>query len=126
MSVTGSDFMDLATVPAGMESKLAIRYAHTNKALDAVWRRFVAEVVPTYHALNRNARPRSQFQPGDLVLYLESRDRGRWPLARVHKVENTDRDGQVRTVLLKYKNALYRRAVSSLLLLEAATPPDLS
>ena len=60
------------------------------------------------------------------MLYLESRDRGRWPLARVHKIEVTSRDGQVRTVLVKYKNALYRRATTSLLILEAATPPDLS
>ena len=60
------------------------------------------------------------------MLYLESRDKGRWPLARVHSVERSERDGVVRNVILKYKGKLYRRAAASVLLLEAMRPPELN
>ena len=55
----------------------------------------------------------------DVVLYLEAKDRGRWPLAVIHEVEISPRDNKVRTVVLRYKGALYRRSINSILLLQA-------
>ena len=117
--------MDVATMQPGEENKLLVRWQHKENALEHWWQRLVKELLPLYHDLNKAVRERAQLREGDVVLYLESRDRGRWPLARVHSVEKSERDGLVRNVTLRYKGKLYRRAAASLLLLEAMAPPEL-
>ena len=122
---TGAEFMDLALMPPDAQSNLLVRMQHKEKSLWDWWNRLVKELLPTYHSLNKSVRDRAELKKGDVVLYLEDRDRGRWPLARIEEVERTERDGKVRNVTLRYKGKLYRRAAASVLLLEAMAPPDL-
>ena len=58
------------------------------------------------------------------MLYLEARARGRWPLARVTQVHPSATDGKTRTVTIEYKGNTYKRAVASLLLLQAMKPEN--
>ena len=99
-------------------------FSHVSASLDHIWRRLILELTPNYHQLNARARQRPEFRPGDVVLYMEAKDRGRWPLARIHEVEKSETDGRVRSVVLKFKNQLYRRSVNSILLLEACKNPQ--
>ena len=103
---TGAQYMDLALMPPGAENNLLARLQHKETSLWHWWIRLLKELHPTYNMLNKNVREGGEFREGDVVLYLESRDRGRWPLARVHQVERSNHNGKVRNIVLRYKGKL--------------------
>ena len=87
--------------------------------MDKFWARFLKEIVPQYQAINKWSADRPHVQVGDLVVYLEAKDRGRWPIARVEAVHNTLRDGTPRTIVVRYKGSTYIRSAHSVLRLDA-------
>ena len=90
-------------------------------SLDQFWRRFVAEITPQFHCMNKWQRELPNLKIGDVVLVLEKDDRARWPLARITAVTKTDRDGLVRRVQIRMGGVLVERSSQGLLLLESMT-----
>ena len=69
----GSQYPELATLPKGKVWNVTQRWQHLQQILDAFWSRFVKELVPQYHKMNKLTRKTTVFQAGDLVLLLEGR-----------------------------------------------------
>ncbi len=92
--------------------------AHQRR-LDGFWKRFCREVRSSLQPASIWQKERPALKPGDVVVVLENKERGVWPLARVVRVEQS-RDGLVRKVEILYKGHTVRRAVNSLMLLEPA------
>jgi hypothetical protein len=63
------------------------------------WKRFVKEIIPGMHGRAKWRRATDNLKVDDIVMFMESKVTGRWPLARVIEVE-TGSDGVVRTVTI--------------------------
>lgn len=86
--------LDVAPVPkTGFDSK----WHDVQKIMDSVWRRFIKECLSRLHRLPKWNKERESPKPGDVVVLLEEKDRGFWPLARVIEVTKS-RDGLVRSI----------------------------
>lgn len=82
------------------------------------WKKWIKQYLPLLQKRNKWLRKNPNFQVGDLVLITdENLSRGKWPLARVTKV-NTGRDGLVRSAHLKSRRGLLVRPITKLIHLE--------
>ena len=88
------------------------------------WRRWLREYLPTLQIRQKWYKPRRNFQTGDLVLVISKNEsRGQWPLARVIEVFS-DKKGFVWSVKVRTAVGCLSRPVTSLCLLEAASPME--
>ena len=93
------------------------RFQYVQTIANNFWRRFIAEYVPKMIAIGRSKWQKSEIKKDDLVLIVESNvPRGKWNLGRVTEVF-PGKDGVVRSVLLKTKNAEFKRSVQKCCLL---------
>ena len=117
----GVPLQDLAAIPGSLKFPLTRRWYHVQKLTDKFWARFCLEITPHYHALNQWIKPQVDLAPGDLVVYLSAKIKGKWPIARVVAVHRSETDNRVRSVIIKCKNSTFERSVHQLLRLEAAS-----
>lgn len=117
----GGPIQDASPLPEGISYPLYRRWYFLQIVLNHFWARFIKEITPYYNALNKWIRPNGDLREGDLVLNLDTRCRGRWPVARVHRIRVSKLDGKVRNVVVRYKSRLYLRSVHQLLLLDTTS-----
>ena len=80
------------------------------------WQRYVEEVVPSFHQMNKWTTRRDNFAVNDVVATADKKVRGRWPLAKVTQIL-PDGEGVVRQVEVLQQGQILRRHVGQLLLL---------
>ena len=90
------------------------RWLEVQKSLDHFWRAMVREVTPYMNQIPKWRSPKDNVHKDDIVLVLEERSRGLWPLARVVDVF-PGRDQIVRSVQIRLGKRLFRRSVRNLL-----------
>ncbi len=112
----GAPYEDLA--PLGEEDNLAKRWQGLQHAKQYFWTRFIKEVVPRLQGREKWRHARYTPQVGEVVLLLEDKARGHWPLARVLEVYHSGADGLARMVLLKYRGKELKRPVQRVIPLE--------
>ena len=117
----GTALKELAAIPGSLEFPLTRRWYHVQRLTDRFWARFCLEITPHYHALNQWVKPQIDLAPGDLVLYLNAKIRGKWPIARVMDVHRSEADNRVRSVIIKCRDKTFERSVHDLLRLEATS-----
>ncbi len=89
---------DLAPVPEKISLKS--RWHYIQKLMDDFWSRFVKECLSNLHKFPKWMTIRKNLAPGEVVIALEDKGRGLWPLGRITDVQKS-RDGLVRTVSVK-------------------------
>jgi hypothetical protein len=127
----GAAYADAAVLPEGERVPFTKRWHYIQTLLDRFWSRFVKEIIPHFHPLNEWTAPKTDLVAGDLVISLDHKLRGRWPIAKVTSVKTTGRDNRVRTVTVLFRGRHYERSVHYLLRLDATsvwtpvlTPPQ--
>ena len=115
----GTAIKDVVVSPRDEPLPSHLRWYHVQGVLDRVWQRFCEEILPHYQPLNEWASPKRDMQAGDLVLNLDNKSRGRWPLTKVKGVHKSEVDGRVRSVVIHFKGRDYERSVHKLLRVEA-------
>ena len=84
------------------------------------WNRFVTKYIPSLTIRKKWNITQRNFKIGDLVLVFDKNaNRAKWPLARIVEIM-PGKDGTVRTVKIKTKDAYHTRASQKLCLLEEA------
>ena len=116
--IAGSAFTPLATIPHGTKPSVKQRWRMVMHLLDENWRRFIEELLPHYHHLNRWQRDTPNLQENDLVVCLQAKNRGRYPIARVVEARASPRDGVVRAVVIQFRGRKYERPAHALLRIE--------
>ena len=91
--ILGSQFPDLVILPEDGRWTHKQRWHQLQKVLDDFWARFVRDMIPQYNKMNQMTRQSVPFLAGDVDIVLEKKTRGRWPLATVVEVHETERDG---------------------------------
>ncbi|CAH8446602.1 unnamed protein product [Schistosoma mattheei] len=133
--VTSDEKDDLALTPntllllrdcdgLGVECSVADRYSkrwrQVNCLANTFWRRWIKEYIPLLQVRQKWFCKHRNLKEGDVVLVAnDATTRGSWPMGRVDKCE-TDRDGLVRTVMVRMRKGVVRRDVRKLCLLEGA------
>lgn len=129
----GSASMPIYEIPDCPTTNLAKKWLEVQELGDAYWKRLQREILPLMQHRTKLARQdHRNIQIGDVVVFLNEKERGSWPLARVAAV-HPGPDGVVRTIELvipqlapgdsykKMGEKRFKRDVSSVsLLLEAA------
>ena len=89
------------------------RWLETQKLADHLWRRFVAEFLPTLQGHRKWSDGGRELAVGDIVVMLDRRQKGRWGIGRIIKVFPSPIDGRVRSfeVLDGANGNVYRRAL---------------
>ena len=136
-AITPNDFLlplrkrELGPIPMDDGRKLKRFFNKVNHTLDQLWRHFVKEMIPLFHpvTVKNGHKARKDLQVGDIVCVLETKQRGRWPLARVVKIL-PGKDGKTRVVELQestyvggkklYEPRFYTRDIRSLMLVRRA------
>ena len=97
---------------------LVKEFEHVQRLMDHFWNRLATELFPSLHDRSKWTTKRPEPKVGDVVISLDGRVRGRWPLARVTELHPSPRDGVVRHVTLKMgSGATLKRSVRSIGLL---------
>lgn len=105
----GFTTQNLAYVATTEENDHMKLHKKVQARLDECWKRFISEIgeiVPHYHHLNKWQREGQQLKEGDIVLNMQTKDRGRFPLARIVKVQPTARDNIVRRVTIQIQRKI--------------------
>ena len=105
----------------GANITLERRWFALQDILDKAWAQFVEEIIPQMHEFNQWVREKPNLQIGDLVVLLEAKERGFWPIARVVDTSLTLRDGLVRRVVVRCKGKEYERSAHAVIRLQAIT-----
>ena len=102
------------------DNYLRKRYRQAQQLADVFWERFRKEYIPLLQARSKWIFVQRDICVGDVVLVVdELLPRGQWPLGLVVDVHKS-RDGLIRSVDVRYDNAVKERPVAKLCLLEAA------
>ena len=96
-------------------SKFYERWLYIQSILDKIWGRFVREVVPQLHKINKWTKERRNVQVGDIVAVLEEKSRGVWPLGRVVEVFIGEKDNHVRRANVLCQGRIIDRSLSRLM-----------
>ncbi len=91
-------------------------------SMDKLWQRFCSEMRSTLQSASKWHSERPDLRPEDIVVVLENKERGVWPLGKVIRVEPS-RDGLVRKVQVMFRGHTVRRAVNGLFLLAQGSEP---
>jgi hypothetical protein len=97
--IMGAAYNDLA--PANPEhTKLLVRYQRLNDMMEHFWDRLTKELTTFTRPTDNWKAVKRDLQLGDVVMHLESSERGKYPLARVVGVKKGV-DGHVRRISIK-------------------------
>ena len=100
------------------DTEVRKHYTISQNFADRFWKRWRTEYMTQLQARQKNLLPKRNLKVDDLVFMTEDKvPRGKWPLARVVEAK-PDRDGFVRSVMLRDKKGLKRRPINKLALLE--------
>lgn len=95
------------------------RWEKTQQIYQLIWERWHREYLTTLIQRNKWTKATPNLAPGDLVVIQEDNTPpSRWPIARIIEI-HPGRDGLVRVVTLKTKNATYTRPIAKLAKLPA-------
>ncbi len=108
-----SPYRSLAEAPGEAWDRRTLWRA-TQQVLDNTWKRFCTEMKGSLQPTHKWTRERSKLGVGDVVVVLEAKERGRWPLGRIVRTEES-RDGLVRKVHVQFKGHTVRRPVNTLI-----------
>ncbi len=89
------------------------------KDLDRLWARFCQEMMMNLQTQAKWFKIAPELNPGDVVIVLDKKKRGVWPLAKVIRTE-IGRDGLARQADVLLHGHTLRRAVNNLILLTPA------
>ena len=84
--------------------------------MDTFWTRFIREYTTKLNAYPKWTKPRSNVGIGDVVVTLEEKYRGKWPLGRIVDVHAT-RDGFVRAVDVMVNDRVLKRDVQKVVVI---------
>jgi hypothetical protein len=110
-------FADLAPFISSDTTKLE-RWRLLQKTMDENWRRFQKEVAPELHKFSKVVNNQETLEPGDVVILLDKKDRGEWPLGRILDSDYS-RDGRIRRVRIRYNKGIAIRHPRNLVKLVA-------
>ena len=97
---------------------------HVQFLMDHLWQRLSREVLPSLHNRSKWTQKQPDFKVDEVVMFLEERVRGRWPLARVLDVHQSRVDGVVRHVTLRLgSGSTLKRSVRSIGVLPVKDEP---
>ncbi len=85
--------------------------------LDSYWRQFCQEMRHTLQHQSKWLAERQDVAVGDVVVVLDKKQRGVWPLGKITATENS-RDNVVRRVNVLTEGRNVRRAINSVILLQ--------
>ncbi len=108
-------YRSLAEAPGGAWDKRTLWRA-LQAQLDSFWARFCTEMKGELQARPKWHKKRNPLQPGDIVVVLERKQRGKWPLGKIIRTEES-RDGLIRKVHVQFQGNTVRRPVNTLVLL---------
>ena len=97
------------------------RWLNLQKVLDRLWARFIREVIPNMHRMNAWVTKRRDLQVGDIVVLLEDKDRGVWPLGRIKETYTSSKDGRTRRAVVSCHGKDYDRSLSRLMVVQESS-----
>lgn len=97
---------DIGVVPT--DRYYAQRWHRLQTMMDQFWSRFVREAGVRLQAFPKWTKHRLNLEKDQIVIVLEEKLRGFWPLGKILEVY-PGQDGVVRSVLVKFRNGTYRR-----------------
>ena len=109
-AITPDDFLkpahhrDVGPLPVDDgERKLKKYFNKVNSTLDSIWNYFAGQILPSFNTttMPEGEKVRRDIKVGDIVAVLETKTKGRWPVARVVAVHPSRHDGHVRVVDLQ-------------------------
>ena len=118
-------YRDLAPVVNFRPTRLELceRWLHIQHAMDRLWSRFIREVVPQMNKMNKWTTKRREIQAGDVVVLLENKTRGIWPIGRVLQTYKNSQDGHVRRAKIFSSGREYDRSLSRIMVIQESPPP---
>ena len=112
----GDKYRCLAPVPENMHFNS--RWHHLQGLLDSFWSRFMKEVVPNLQKYQKWSIQKETPEVGDVVIVLEERIRGKWPLGRIESLSSdTSIDGLPRTAMVRFSGTLLKRPIHKIVAL---------
>ena len=100
------------------EDQYKARWKHVHLLANEFWQRWTKEYLQTLQERQKWLHPKPNFKVGDLVLVTEKNvPRGQWPKGLIEQTF-PDSEGKVRQVTVRTANAVYRRDIRKLCLLE--------
>ncbi|CAH8464754.1 unnamed protein product [Schistosoma turkestanicum] len=104
----------------GISDKFHKRWKQVNYLANVFWKRWLKEYLPCLQTRQKWLKEHRNFQKGDVVIVTSDlTTRGKWPLGIVEDCE-TDKDGRVRTVVVRTNNGVARRDIRRVCLLEGS------
>ncbi len=110
----GKPFQALAPVPSSMS--LSSRWHHLERLMDMYWSRFIKECLSKLQKLPKWVKTRENPEVGDVVIVLEEKFRGVWPLGRIVDTWK-NRDGLVRSVDVDFNGRVLKRDIQKIVIL---------
>ncbi len=107
-------YRPLAGAPWGWN--LRKKWHQLQKRLDHLWSRLRQELQPYLQELTAWRSKRRSLKVGDVVVLMDEKRRGRWPLGKIVRTE-VSHDGQVRRIQVLSSGTVYRRPISQVALL---------
>ena len=107
---TGKIYQDLVRIEPG--SKLTTRWHHMQGLLDKFWDRLVEELVPLLQSRQKWHSESYSPKVGDIVIILQTKERGVWPLGRIINATPNSPDGLVRNGDIKVGESVFSRPLN--------------
>ena len=113
-------YEDIAPVSGFKPSRqeLCDRWLHIQHTMDRLWNRFIQEVVPHMNKMNAWTTCRKELQAGDVVVLLENKVRGIWPIGRITETYKNKQDGHVRRAKVLCNGKLYDRSLARIMVIQ--------
>ena len=92
--------------------------------MDRLWGRFIKEVIPGMNKMNQWTTKRRDLQAGDIVVLLENKSRGIWPIGRITETYRNEKDGHVRRAKILCKGKIYDRSLSRIMVIQENSPQN--
>jgi len=108
----GGPYRDLA--PLVGKWPLPKRFFRIQEVLDQFWERWLREVIPSLHKQNKWFATREALHVGQVVIVLDEKTRGKWPLGRITDILPSS-DDLVREVEVLYKGKKFLRPIHRVL-----------
>ena len=68
--------------------------------------------------MNAWTTKRRDLQVGDVVVLMEDKDRGMWPLGLIIETHKSSKDGHTRRAIVRCKGKNYERSLSKLMVIQ--------
>ena len=90
------------------------RFFRLQEIMDEFWKRWVKETVPSLHRANKWFAERTNLKIGQVVIVLDEKVRGKWPLGRITAIAPSS-DDRVRELEVFCRGKHFRRPVHRVL-----------